>query len=513
MPLRAVMPPEGVVRGATPELYPDKWFETNGVRFRGGQLIPIGGSAFIPETNCDTPPRDVVTWHANLTGRWAAWGTDVHLYAYRFDTQILYDITPAGVGPLNPPGARIGYGIGDYGEETYGTARSSADISVTDSSADLGDVWSIALWGQDLLIVPTQDGHLFHWTPDTPATLPAIVAAAPINNLGVFVTDERHAVLLGAGGVDRAVTWSDQENYTVWTPTAANSAGSLLLETEARPLTGRRISQGTNLIFTDNDAHAFKFVGPPYYYGLNRLAVGCGLIAHRAISSIGQSVVWMGAQGFFEYAGTVQPKQCDVHDWLYSLINRQMIGRIFGFTNPAFREHWFYWPDEGAEECNRYVAMNYGEPKNPWVMGAEPRTAADWFGAMLRPIMGFAEDDGTGSLRMHEFGWTDNGVSRVGEIYAESAVIDVGEGDQRFHVVQIEQDFEGAPQQVAYRFFLKDRAMGAERESGPYLIQRDDGLVDTRFSCRRMRMRIEAVQDGPFAIGHTRLQVKSGGRR
>jgi hypothetical protein len=147
------------------------------------------------------------------------------------------------------------------------------------------------------------------------------------------------------------------------------------------------------------------------------------------------------------------------------------------------------------------------------VIGEEQRTAADWFGAMLRPIMGYAEDDGTGSLRMHEFGWTDNGVSRVGEIYAETASLDVGEGDKRFHVVQIEHDFEGDPQQLAYRFFVCDRAMGEERESGPYLIQRDDGLVDTRFSGRRVRMRIEAVQDGPWALGKTRLDLRPGGRR
>jgi hypothetical protein len=513
MALRAALPPPGVHRGATPELYPGSWYETNLVRFRGGQLIPIGGSVTIPGTACDTPPRDTVTWHANLLGRWCAWGTDKSLYAFRFDTQTLYNITPTGVGPLNPPGALLGWGIGNYGDENYGTQRDPSDIAVTDSSADLGDMWSIALWGQDLLIVPTQDGHLFHWSPTTPSTLPAIVANAPTQNLGVFVTDERHAVLIGAGGVERNVTWSDQEDYTTWAPTISNSAGNLLLETEARPLCGRRISQGFNMIFTDNDVHAFRFVGPPYWYGLNRLAIGCGSISQRAISSIGQQVVWMGAQGFFQYAGTVQPLTCDVHDWLYSLINRSMIGRIFGFTNPTFREHWFYFPDEGAQECNRYVAVNYGEPSLPWIIGEEERTSADWFGAMLRPIMGFAESDGTGSVRMHEFGWTDDGVSRVGEIYAETASIDVGEGDKRFHCTQIEQDFEGDPQALAYLFFLRERAASGETTAGPYPIIRTDGLVDARFSARRMRMRIQAVEDGPWAIGKTRLDIKPGGSR
>ena len=68
-------------------------------------------------------PRDLITWHDNNHVRWAAFGTDSKLYAYRFDLQTLYDITPAGVGPLDPPGALVGYGLADYGESTYGTAR------------------------------------------------------------------------------------------------------------------------------------------------------------------------------------------------------------------------------------------------------------------------------------------------------------------------------------------------------------------------------------------------------
>ena len=57
------------------------------------------------------------TWHDNSKIRWAAYGTDDKLYAYRFDTDTCYDITPAGVGALDPPGALDGYGLGDYGAD------------------------------------------------------------------------------------------------------------------------------------------------------------------------------------------------------------------------------------------------------------------------------------------------------------------------------------------------------------------------------------------------------------
>jgi hypothetical protein len=64
----------------------------------------LGGNVAQPNTATPTLPRDLLTWHDNTRVRWAAFGTDAKLYAYRFDVQTLYNITPAGVGPLDPPG-------------------------------------------------------------------------------------------------------------------------------------------------------------------------------------------------------------------------------------------------------------------------------------------------------------------------------------------------------------------------------------------------------------------------
>ena len=96
--------------------------------FVGGQLLPIGGNVAMPGTAVADLPRDLLTWHDNAHVRWAAFGTDTKLYVYRFDLQELTDITPTGVGPLDPPGALDGYGLGDYGAEAYGTARDAGDI-------------------------------------------------------------------------------------------------------------------------------------------------------------------------------------------------------------------------------------------------------------------------------------------------------------------------------------------------------------------------------------------------
>lgn len=521
MPRVTQAPPPGVVRNATPEATPGRWWDTNLVRFRGGQMMPIGGNVQQPGTAVSDLPRDLLTWHDNQHVRWAVFGTDTKLYSYRYDTQVLHDITPAGVGSLDPPGAQVGYGLGYYGTDAYGTSRDPADIGPQDIAASMGDVWSMDTFGQDLLIVPTQDGKLYRWSPATPTTLPALVAGAPIMNRGVIVTDQRHVVLLAAGGDPRNIAWSDQENPNVWAPDYTNLAGGKLLQTQSYTMTARKVSDGL-LIFTGNDVHKMTYVGAPYAYGIVQIANGCGPLSPRAPVVAGGLVVWPGTQTFWVYAGTVQPQKCDVGDWFFSLVNRSMVGRVFGSPNPAFSEVWWDWPDEGALECDRYIAVNYADSGKPWTIGTRRRTAADPSGTMDYPVLGGPLGTG-GSLFLHEYGWTENGLPRaaVGQIYAETGNITLGEGDTRYHVRQVVLDsitanqlaMPGAPV-FGYRFFPREEPHDdlGEYDTGLYT-EVHDGLMDVRFSGRTTRMRLEALRDENWAMGRPRLDLRTGGRR
>jgi hypothetical protein len=512
-----VWPTPGILRGATPQASTTRfygnfilrWFDMNLMRWRGGQAQPVGGSASLPGAIGDSPGRDVLTWHDNSGRRWAAMGTNTKLFVYNFDTQAIFDITPDGVGPLELPGAQVGYGLGDYSADAYGTARDASSIGPQDASAILGDIWSLALWGEDLMFVPTQDGRLFQWLPNVDGDPAAVVENAPVLNAGVFVTEERSVVLIGAGGNPRNVAWCDQENPTIWTDAVDNLAGSKLLETEGRPLTSSKCPGG-NLIFTDNDAHLFAYVGPPSAYGITRVGANCGPCSRRAVANVSDVVKWMGVQSFWQYSGTVSPMPSDVGDWMFSLLNRDQIGRVFAAPNPSFAELWWYWPSEGAVECDRYVAQIYGDSALPWMIGVQTRTAADTRGSMLRPVLAGSD----GKLYLHEYGWTDDGVSRVGTIYLESAdfMLDP-EGNLRFHVRQVIPDFTGAAKNIGYRFFTWEQPDGPQFDTGTFPVLDDSGLVDARFSCRGLRMRIEALADGPFALGRTRLDTRPGGKR
>jgi hypothetical protein len=121
-----------------------------------------------------------------------------------------------------------------------------------------------------------------------------------------------------------------------------------------------------------------------------------------------------------------------------------------------------------------------------------------------------------GSLFLHEFGWDSNGVPRApnGEVYAETGAIGLGEGDKRLHVTQLVMDADAPDGTIGYRFFPREQPNDAagEYDTGLYSAVHD-GLMDVRFSGRSVRMRMEALKDGPFAIGRPRLEMKVGGRR
>jgi len=507
-----VFPQPGVYRGATADVSASRWWDMNWMRWRGDQLQPIGGwAAFagIVPTSTYGIVRDLLTWHDNAGKRWLVAGTDNSLFAYAFETGTYYNLTPAGVGPLEPPGAALGYGLGTYGADAYGTARDPADIGVIDISPMLGDQWCLELYGEDLLILPTQDGRLFRWSPAAPDTPPAVVANAPTANAALTVTEQRSIVLVGAGGNVRNVAWSDLENTTVWAPDITNQAGSLQLETEGRPLAARKVPGGV-LIWTDNDVHKLAYVGPPYAYGIQRIGMNCGPISRRSISQAGGQCVWMSQQTFWNYDGSLSPVPCSVEDWLFSILNRDMVGRIFGAPNATNSEHWFHWPDQGSQECNRYVAVNYTTGGKEWIIGVMDRTAADRQAAMTHPIL----SDPAGNLLLHEYGWSDNGAPRAQSIYAETGSVSLDSGgDVRLVVKQIVEDYTGPVGRVGYRFFIAEDPNAPEFDTGTFVVSNGSGRtdIDSGFSCRSLRMRVEAQNDGPWALGRTRLIVRPGG--
>jgi hypothetical protein len=526
MPRVTQLPPPGIVRQSTSEATPGKWWDSNNIRWRGGVTVPIGGNAVLAGSAVGDVPRDAITWHDNKYQRWAAFGTDTHLWAYLFDTQQLYDITPTGAPPILPPGFPSGYGLGNYGDGVYGiSSGTGTPIGPPGILGHPTDWWSMDNFGELLVVVPTQDGHLYVWDPNTPTVHATQVLNAPVKNRGVIVTDQRHVVLYGSDGDPRKIAWSDQEDMTVWTPNVTNLAGDKQLVTSAAALTAVKVAAGI-MLFTTNDVHLMQYVGAPYAYGITQIGTGCGPISPRAVAGAGSFVAWMSQQNFWFYNGNVQPLQCDVKNWFFSVLKAGGAGRLFGSANPQFAELWWDFPDETATtdengnfENNRYIAMNYTTQPGYWLLGKRARTAGDRIGTLDFPVLGGAGPDGTGgALYQHESGYTDNGVPRAsaGQVYVESGALNGGEGNNRFHVRQVVFDATAnpaLPPPFGFRFLSREEPWDSvENDSGLYTVSHG-GLMDTRLSGRSVRLRIEATADAPFSVGRPRLDMKPGGRR
>src|SRR5215469_2178513 len=420
MPRITQSPPPGVVRRATPEATQGTWFDMNNMRWRGQVLQPIGGNAILPASVVPGTPRDLITWFDNQHQRYAAFGTDDKLYIYNFNAQSITDITPTGVGPLSPAGAYVGYGLNTYGTGIYGGPRNALGAP-PGILGNLGDWWSMDTWGEDLMVVPTQDGGLYRWSPLTPTAIAAPVTGAPTQNRGVMVSDQRSVVLYGAGGDPRAVAWSDQEDPNTWTPNVSNAAGSLELVTQGVALTAVKTPSGI-LIFTTTDVHMLSYVGSPYFYGLTAIGAGCGPISSRAPVSVGSFAAWPSWQNFWMFSGNVQPMDSPIKDWFFATINQGFGGWLFGSPNLQFTEVWWDFPDEGSTVCNRYTAVNYASQGRPWIIGQRQRTAADRNGTLVFPIVGGVTSGGQGALFQEEYGELNNGNPRAstGTVYAET---------------------------------------------------------------------------------------------
>lgn len=501
------------MRLGTPDASQGRWWDTNNVRWRGGVLQPVGGSRVLPNSDVGELPWDIITWHDNSNTRWAAYGTTNHLFAYNFQTQAVYDITPAGVGPIERPGAVIGYGLNTYGTGLYGTPRTSAG-ALPDEIGTMGDAWAMDTFGEWLLVVPTQDGRLFKWDPNTPSTVCAVVAEAPIDNRWVIVTDQRHVVLLGAGGDPRNVAWSDQEDMTVWVAAVANLAGEQRLQTQAECVTACKVSQGV-LIFTTNDVHLMRYVGPPYAYGVSQVGAGCGPLSMRCVVSVGAFAVWPSWQNFWSYSGQVAVLPCDVHDYFFLGISRSSGGTCFGHNNSQFSEVWWDYPDSSGIDCNRYVVVNSSTQARVWYIGQRTRTAADRLGTLNYPVCGGAYGGG-GALYQHELGFLDDTAPRApeGQVYAETGSFVLGEGDKRLHIKQIVLDALTSPDQPAIGFkFTHHEQPFDDGVDTPFYTEIHDGLIDVRFSGRHARMRVEATRDVAWELGRPRLVLRQGGKR
>jgi hypothetical protein len=263
-----------------------------------------------------------------------------------------------------------------------------------------------------------------------------------------------------------------------------------------------------HLLFSEDEVWLVRYVGQPYIYGVTRIADGAKPISSAAVVSYGGRAMWMGQEGFWKYeGGFVQPVACDVADYIFSNLNRDLSAvRVCGSGNRIFAELWWDYPSGTSSENDRYVIYNFAE--GWWSIGSRARTAASDSVVYTKPLA-FGTD---GYLYRHETGWLASDTTRLGTVWAETGAITLEGGSKFMHVVQGQLDTGETPGAVRMRAYTRETRDGPDTSFGPY-VPRDDGYMDCRFGGRDLRLRFEGVADDDWSVGNLLLDFVPGGER
>lgn len=481
--------PAGVYSNGTDYQSQGRWHASNLVRWRSGYMGPVMGWQKFSNTQLSGRPSDIHTFRDQLTRR-AGVGTHLKLYAIKPDGTY-QDITPAGYTAGRADAANVyGYGLGLYSSGDYGISTPATGTLQPPTN------WTLDNFGSFLVGCADTDGRLYYWDNLTPTA--TVMSGAPTGNQAVIVTDERFVFALGAAGNNKLVQWSDQEDFSTWTPAATNQAGDFELATNGAILCGLRV-RGQTLILTTSDAHAATYQGPPFVYGFERVGNGCGVAGPQACVATDSFAVWMGLSSFYIYDGFVKPLPCDVLDYVFSDLNFTQIRKVAAWNNVKYDEIWWHYPSSGSIECDRYISWNYRE--NHWSVGQLARTCGDSNGVYDNPLLCSPD----GYVYTHEIGYQYDGAIP----FAESGPIELGNGDNVYMARHLYPD-ERTQGEVTASFRSKFYPNGPEYSYGPYSMS---APTDVRFTGRQIVMRVDGGTNADWRFGIPRLDVIPGGTR
>lgn len=404
-------------------------------------------------------------------------------------------------------GATFGWGEGAWGQGVWGGAESLFS-TVLDPTT-----WTFDLWGEDLIACP-RGGKIY--VLDTSAAVAAtfvgtpmtLISQAPSDALGVFMNDENRTLVAygahdGSASDPLNIRWCDEEDYTVWTAAADNTAGSLRCE-DGSTIVGKIEARNGHLISTDTAIYLFRYIGPPFYFSLQKISDQSTLIGpHAGIEMDGVSY-WMGQDGFYVYDGVVNPLPCDVHQYVFSRLNVVQAHKVFCGTVRAYNEVWWFYAADDSADINAYVAYNTVE--RTWHIGNKARTS--WLDSSV--VVAYptgTETDGT--VNAEELGTTDNGASISYTL--ETSEIEVNDGRTFLHARKLIPDYNRISGTHNVTITTRGYPQRTQRTNGPFSVT--SATEDIAVRSRGAMMQFHFAGSDDFRLGRWRYLVTGKGRK
>lgn len=400
----------------------------------------------------------------------------------------------------------FGYGAGTYGTSTYGTPRTLTGFLF------LCRTWSLDMWGEDL-IACVRDGGIYLW--DTSVGVGAratLISGTPASAKAIFVSpDARHLVALGAhDGVANdplLIRWSSSENYSDWTETETNTAGSHRVDIGNKILCGVKTDRET-LVFTDAAVYSMIYQGNPYQFEIRTRGSNGGLIGPNAVKEFLGRVFWMSNRDFFVYDGQAKVLGCDVLDRVMFDINRVQGDKVFAGANREFGEVWWLYCSAAATEVDRYVI--YSVYENHWTYGTLERTVIVGDSDTFTTAYAAGAD---GHLYDHEIGSDDDTSALVS--FVESGDVEIPDGNYLMRIKKMVPDFDRLTGSAQITLSGKKYPHSSESQvSGPHTVTSGTQFISPRIRARQVEIRLETSNIGDdWRMGEIRVDLVAHGKK
>lgn len=420
-------------------------------------------------------------------------------------------------GPVSTM-ALAGYGAGPYGAGTWGIGTGSSQF------LEFLRYWFLDNFGVTLLAAVSQ-GPMYEWNDDLTARA-MLISGPPTINAGMFVSMPQEIVVsLGAEvlGVQDPllVRWSDAGDYTEWTASSTNQAGSYRLPNGARIVGG---IQGplAGLIWTDSALWQMQYVQPPFIFTFTVIAYGTGLIAPLGMGILTRDVYWISQLGFYRY-GSGAPEQlpCPVWDTIFQDLDMDNADKIIcAVTSHTNEVAWFYPSlSGGTGEIDAYVKVCVSGGTFNWDYG--PVDTLMTRTAWLDNNVGTATTIGVGLDNIvynHESGYNNGTSAAMTGVRAMSGFIDISEGQEMMRIDQIIPDFifRGTDPTVNIYLHVLDQPNSTPVVHGPFEVTEDTTLISLLPAARGRQIAFEVTSDAAdmwWRLGAVRLRTAVDGRR
>ena len=324
------------------------------------------------------------------------------------------------------------------------------------------------------------------------------------------------------------VRWSDQANPYQWIPQVTNQSGEFTLSNGSFIMCGQTTRQET-LIWTNSCLYSMQYVGFPYVWSFQVLMDNISIMSPNVPVTVNNVTYWMGKDKFYMYTGVVQTLPCSLRQFIFDNINRDQAFQVFGGSNEAYNEVWWFYCSQNSTVIDRYVIYNYLD--KVWSYGTMGRTAWLQYGINPYPVAA----DYNSRLLYHEVGCDDVATASPQPItsYIQSSDFGIEAGEHLGFVWRMLPDvnFTGSSTNnpsVTMTLFSKANSGSYQVSSdldsvnsgqnytsvAEYTIQTYDGQVYTRVRGRQLSFKIESTGIGvAWQLGIPRIDVKPAGRR